>query len=60
MVAIPAAGVAEVIEEAGRMGCGGAVVYSAGFAEVAKIEDQVKDGRRQSSPDDAGLLEGSP
>jgi hypothetical protein len=28
--------------------------------EVAKIEDQVKDGRRQSSPDDAGLLEGSP
>ena len=35
VVAIPAAGVAEVIEEAGRFGCGGAVVYSAGFAEVA-------------------------
>src|SRR3954454_6437384 len=35
VVAIPAAGVADVIEEAGRTGCGGAVVYSAGFAEVA-------------------------
>jgi molecular chaperone DnaK len=28
--------------------------------EVAKIEDQVKEVRRQSSADDAGLLEGSP
>jgi molecular chaperone DnaK len=28
--------------------------------EVAKIEDQVKGVRRHSSPDDAGLLEGSP
>ena len=28
--------------------------------EVAKIEDQVKDVRRQASADDAGLLEGSP
>src|SRR5215467_13036205 len=35
VVAIPAAGVADVVEEAGRVGCGGAVVYSAGFAEVA-------------------------
>jgi acyl-CoA synthetase (NDP forming) len=35
VVAIPAAGVADVIEEAGRTGCGGAVVFSAGFAEVA-------------------------
>ncbi|HXD59917.1 MAG TPA: CoA-binding protein, partial [Thermoleophilaceae bacterium] len=34
VVAIPAAGVAEVIEQAGAGGCGGAVVYSAGFAEV--------------------------
>jgi acetate---CoA ligase (ADP-forming) len=34
VVAIPAAGVAEVIEEAGRTGCRSAVVYSAGFAEV--------------------------
>ena len=35
VVAIPAAGVADVVEEAGRAGCGGAVVFSAGFAEVA-------------------------
>jgi acetate---CoA ligase (ADP-forming) len=34
VVAIPAAGVPEVIEEAGARGCGGAVVFSAGFAEV--------------------------
>ncbi len=33
-VAIPAAGVATVIEQAGARGCGGAVVISAGFAEV--------------------------
>jgi acetyl-CoA synthetase len=36
VVAIPAAGVPGVIEEAGRSGCGGAVVYGAGFAEVAE------------------------
>jgi acetyl-CoA synthetase len=35
VVAIPAAGVAGVIEQAGARGCGGAVVFSAGFAEVA-------------------------
>jgi acyl-CoA synthetase (NDP forming) len=35
IVAIPAAGVAQVVEEAGRTGCGGAVVFSAGFAEIA-------------------------
>ena len=35
VVGIPAAGVAEVVEEAGRLGCGGAVVYGAGFGEVA-------------------------
>jgi acetate---CoA ligase (ADP-forming) len=35
VVGIPAAGVAEVIEEAGALGCGGAVVYGAGFGEVA-------------------------
>ncbi len=35
VVAIPAAGVAEVIDQAGARGCGGAVVYGAGFAEVA-------------------------
>ncbi len=35
VVAIPAAGVAAVVDEAGRIGCGGAVVYGAGFGEVA-------------------------
>ena len=35
VVAIPAAGVASALEEAGARGCGGAVVFSAGFAEVA-------------------------
>jgi acetyl-CoA synthetase len=34
VVAIPAAGVAETVEQAGARGCGGAVVFSAGFAEV--------------------------
>jgi acetate---CoA ligase (ADP-forming) len=34
VVAIPAAGVPAVIDEAGARGCGGAVVFSAGFAEV--------------------------
>ena len=35
VVAIPAASVAEVAEEAGALGCGGVVVYGAGFGEVA-------------------------
>ncbi|MGI8716098.1 MAG: acetate--CoA ligase family protein [Solirubrobacteraceae bacterium] len=35
VVAIPAAGVPDVIEQAGARGCGGAVVFSAGFAELA-------------------------
>jgi len=35
VVGIPAAGVPEVVEEAGVLGCGGAVVYGAGFGEVA-------------------------
>ncbi len=34
VVAVPAAGVPEVIERAGETGCGGAVVISAGFAEI--------------------------
>ncbi len=34
VVAIPAAGVAEAVAQAGARGCGGAVVFSAGFAEV--------------------------
>ena len=35
VVAIPAASVARAVEEAGARGCGGAVVFSAGFAEIA-------------------------
>jgi acetate---CoA ligase (ADP-forming) len=35
VVGIPAAGVADVVQEAGALGCGGAVVYGAGFGEVA-------------------------
>ena len=34
VVAIPAAGVPDVIDEVGARGCGGAVVFSAGFAEA--------------------------
>jgi acetate---CoA ligase (ADP-forming) len=34
VVAIPAAGVPEAVEQAGARGCGGAVVIGAGFAEV--------------------------
>jgi acetyl-CoA synthetase len=35
VVAIPAAGVPEIIEQAGALGCGGAVVFGAGFGEIA-------------------------
>ena len=38
VVAIPAAGVPAVIEEAGTLGCGGAVVYAAGFREGGRPE----------------------
>jgi acetyl-CoA synthetase len=34
VVAIPAAGVPEVVRAAGRRGCGGLVVFAAGFAEA--------------------------
>ena len=34
VVAIPAAGVPAVIDEAGAIGCGGAVVFGAGFGEM--------------------------
>ena len=34
VIAIPAAGVAAAVERAGAIGCGGAVVIGAGFAEV--------------------------
>src|SRR4051812_21656648 len=35
VVGIPAAAVPGVVDEAGALGCGGAVVYGAGFGEVA-------------------------
>ncbi|MEA2418011.1 MAG: hypothetical protein QOE60_217, partial [Thermoleophilaceae bacterium] len=35
VVAIPAAGVPAAVDEAGAIGCGGAVVYGAGFGEIA-------------------------
>jgi acetyl-CoA synthetase len=38
VVAIPAAGVASVVDQAGARGCGGAVVLSAGFGEVEQGE----------------------
>src|SRR6185503_10511922 len=34
-VGIPAASVPDVLDEAGELGCGGAVVYGAGFGEIA-------------------------
>ncbi len=43
IVAIPAAGVAAAIDQAGARGCGGAVVFSAGFEEVASGRDLARD-----------------
>ena len=45
VVAIPAAGVPAVIEEAGALGCGGAVVYAAGFREGGhpELENELRD-----------------
>ena len=34
VVAIPAAGVVDVVKEAGALGCGGAVIFGAGFGEI--------------------------
>jgi acetate---CoA ligase (ADP-forming) len=45
IVAIPAPGVPEVIEQVGARGCGGAVVYGAGFGETpdgVALEDAVR------------------
>ena len=52
VVAIPAAGVPAVIEEAGAMGCGGAVVYAAGFGETSSgvaLEASLRDAARRHS-----------
>ncbi len=54
VVAIPAAGVAAAIDQAGARGCGGAVVFSAGFGEVesgrAHHDDLVAAARRHGLP----------
>ena len=54
VVAIPAAGVAAAIDQAGARGCGGAVVFSAGFAEVQSgrghQDDLVAAARRHGLP----------
>src|SRR5204863_6245504 len=43
VVAIPAAAVVDVVEQAGEHGCGGAVVFSAGFREVAHGDQLQRD-----------------
>lgn len=43
VVAIPAAGVAAAIDQAGARGCGGAVVFSAGFDEVESGREHHRD-----------------
>jgi acyl-CoA synthetase (NDP forming) len=54
VVAIPAAGVSEAVQQAGARGCGGAVIFSAGFAEVpggvALQADLVAAARRYQLP----------
>jgi acyl-CoA synthetase (NDP forming) len=50
VVAIPAAAVPPVIEEAGALGCGGAVVYGAGFGEIAAgaaVELELREAARR-------------
>jgi acyl-CoA synthetase (NDP forming) len=45
VVAIPAAGVPDVINQAGARGCGGAVVYGAGFGETpdgTRLQDALR------------------
>jgi acetyl-CoA synthetase len=45
LIAIPAAGVPEVVREAGERGCGGAVVISAGFGEIEsgrELQEQLR------------------
>jgi acetyl-CoA synthetase len=43
IVAIPAAGVAAAIDQAGARGCGGAVVFSAGFEEVESGREHARE-----------------
>ncbi len=54
VIAIPAAGVAAAVEQVGALGCGGAVVIGAGFAEVPEgvslQRDLVDAARRHELP----------
>jgi acetyl-CoA synthetase len=46
VVAIPAPGVPEAVEQAGASGCGGAIVISAGFAEIEqgrRLQDELRE-----------------
>jgi len=49
VVAVPAATAPAVVEEAGRLGCGGAVVFAAGFAEAggAALEHELAAAARR-------------
>jgi acetate---CoA ligase (ADP-forming) len=50
VVAIPAAGAPAVVEEAGALGCGGAVVYGAGFGEISSgtaLQTELGDAARR-------------
>ena len=50
VVAVPAASVPEQIADAGRLGCGGAVVYGAGFAEIEggrSLQDELVEAARR-------------
>ena len=52
VIAIPAAGVPAVVEEAGALGCGGAVVFAAGFGEApggAALEDELREAAARHS-----------
>ena len=54
VVAIPAAGVPGVIGEAGALGCGGAVVFGAGFGEMAAGAEAQPEGGPASVSASAG------
>jgi acetate---CoA ligase (ADP-forming) len=54
VVAIPAAGVPAVVDEAGAIGCGGAVVFGAGFGEMAAAAGAAGPAGAAAAVSDAG------
>ena len=64
VVAVPASGVPEVIDQAGQSGCGGAVVYGAGFGEApggielqrALVDAAVRHGLPVCGPNCDGIV----